>query len=244
MGIFNGGLLSILGGGKNPAKAAMPYLNQIPQVGKDAYNPFIQQGQQAAGQLSPIYSQMAGDPSGYLNQLLGAYEPSKGYQYRENKLNQQAHNTAAAGGYAGTGGDIQGRSELINALMGEDMQQFLENIFRTQGAGMQGLENSAGRGFQASGSLADFLGSNLGQQASMAYGGQASKNANQNALFNALLSAAGTGTGAYFGAKAAGAPLPATSSLSSFGNQAPFGSQAPLTKINFNSPRGSFGRNF
>ena len=59
---------------------------------------------------------MANDPNGYYNQLLQGYQPSAGYQYQENKLNQLGHNTAAAGGYAGTGGDFQQRG--INPING------------------------------------------------------------------------------------------------------------------------------
>jgi hypothetical protein len=196
------GLFSFLSGGRNPAKDAMPYLNQIPGVGKQYYNPFIEQGRQASEQLSPLYNQMTNNPSDYLNQLMGKYEPSAGYQYRQGQLNKAAGNTAAQGGFAGTENDVMGRSELINKLMGGDMQEFLQNVLGIQGAGMQGLQGREERGYNASANLADYLGGNLGQQAGLAFQGTAQKNQNQNALFGQLMQAMGVGAGSYFGNKA------------------------------------------
>ncbi len=150
-----GGAIASIFGGRNSGKKD---LNRLAGYGQQAYNPFIQQGQQAQQQLSPQYSQMAGNPTDFYNQILQQYQPSAGYQHQAGKLNQLAHNKAAAGGYAGTAGDIFEHGEGLQGLMGQDMQQFLQNILGIQGAGQQGLEGQVGRGFQASGSLADYLG--------------------------------------------------------------------------------------
>lgn len=153
---------------------------------------------------------MGSNPVGYLNELLGQYEPSTGYQYRKNKLAGEASANAAAGGFRGTGGDTQRHLELINSLMGDDMQQFLANVLgiqqygqggqeRQHGAGLAGYQAMADRGFNAAGSLADYLGSNLSQQAGMQFQGQAQKNANQAALINSLIGAGSQAFGAYMG---------------------------------------------
>ena len=150
--------------GSRDASKTNKQMGQIQQYGQQAYNPFIQQGQQANQQLSPQYQQMAQNPTGQYNDIMSQYQPSQGYQYQKDKLNQYAHNTAASGGYAGTGGDVQDRSELFNGLMGKDMQQFLENIFKIQGSGMQGLEGQQQRGYESAGNLADYMGAAQGQK--------------------------------------------------------------------------------
>jgi len=224
------GFFSFLGGGSNPAKYAQPYLQEVPKYGVEAYDQYKRTGRGAedilggnardylsGGQVGGFgaYGQMATDPLSYLRNIEGAYQPSAGYQYRKGQLLKDAGNTAAAGGYAGTEEDIASRTALVNALMSGDMQQFLSNITGIQGAGLSGkerlhdmgnqlLESQAGRGFQASGSLADYLGGNLGAQSGLAYQGQANKNANQNALINALMQAGAMGAGAYYGAGAGG----------------------------------------
>jgi len=145
-------------GKNNPGNAASPYLNRLPQYGHNAYDPFIQQGQQASNILNPIQNQYAQDPQGIYNNILSQYAPSAGYQFKQKELGGQLHNTAAAGGFAGTQGHQQQHAELINSLLGADMQEFLKNILSIQGTGMKGLDTRVERGYGASGSLADYLG--------------------------------------------------------------------------------------
>jgi hypothetical protein len=175
-------------GRNNPSRAAGKELGKIEGYGRDAYNPFIQQGQNATNQLSPQYQQMAGNPTDFYNNIMNQYKPSAGYQYQENKLNSLAKNTAAAGGYGGTPGAVSEHSELINQLLGGDMQQFLQNILGIQGQGQQGLENQVGRGFQASGNLADYLGTNSMMQAGNQFSGQRQQNENRNTGLSSLAS--------------------------------------------------------
>lgn len=170
----------------NPSQATAPYLQRAAQYGQQAYNPFIQEGQQTGNQLFPTQDQMAQNPVDYYNQLMSQYQPSQGYQYRESQLNKAAGNTAAAGGFAGTENDIANRTELINALMGQDMQQFLQNVLGIQGAGLQGQEERVNRGFGASHGLANYMGEVSGAQAGNAYAGQANRNQGRAGVYSAL----------------------------------------------------------
>ncbi len=179
MGLFKTlGKLTGLGGGpkSNPADSAMPYLNQIRGVGEQYHNPFIQQGQQSAGINNPIYSQMAQDPGAYLNKLMEGYSPSKGYQFKQDQLQRGLQNSAAQGGFAGTENAQMEQGDLINNLLGGDMQQYLANLLGIQGAGLQGHEGNVSRGFQSSGNLADYIGNALGSQSSLAYQGNQQQN--------------------------------------------------------------------
>jgi hypothetical protein len=173
-------------GGSNPAKKAMPYLNQIPGVAHQAYDPYIQQGQRQGNALESQYSQMFQDPTAFLNALQSGYKPSEEYNYKSDILGRGLQNTAAAGGFAGTQEHQRGYGELINQLLSGDMQRWLENLMRIQGTGLAGAETQAGRGYQASTGLADTLGSNLAQQGGLAYQGQDWRNRRNQAGFNSL----------------------------------------------------------
>ncbi len=173
-------------GRNNPARAGGNELGKIQGYGQQAYNPFIQQGQQASQQLSPQYSQMAGNPTDFYNQIMQQYKPSAGFQNQADKLNQLATNKAAAGGYSGTGGDIFEHGEALQGLMGGDMQQFLQNILGIQGAGQAGLQHQGNMGYHAAGSLADYLGTAGGRQANYNAAGKDYSNQSMNNGLSAL----------------------------------------------------------
>jgi hypothetical protein len=159
-------------GNRNPYRAGGKQLGQIQGFGREAYNPFIQQGQQAQNQLSPQYQQMAQNPQSIYDQAFQGYKPSAGYQHKQKLLNEAAHNTAASGGYLGTEGDIARRSEGINGLLGTDMEEYLKHIFGIQGRGIAGLQGQADQGYNAASSLADYLGTAGGRQANYNIGQQ------------------------------------------------------------------------
>lgn len=227
-------------GKNNPARAAGKELGKIGGYGREAYNPFIQQGQSAMQQLGPQYGQMSGQPTDFYNQIIGQYKPSAGYQYKENKLNQLGHNTAAAGGYVGTQGDVQNRSEMISGLLGADMQEYLQNILGIQGSGQAGLQRQADTGFGASGALADYLGSAAGQQGAFNTFGRNEQNANRNqgmAGLSKFISGFQKPQGEQqFDLSSLLQHLFGGGSMSSQPSQLPGGSQMSLNKLNYMSP--------
>lgn len=224
-------LNSLFGNRHDPAKAAMPYLNQVSGVGQQYYNPFIQQGQRAGGIAQGQYDQLAQDPMAFINEIMAGYSPSTGYQFKKDQLSKGLGASAAAGGFRGTSGDQMAQGDLINSLLGQDMQQWLQNVVGAQGIGLQGQENAINRGYDASSSLADYLGTNLGNQAGLAAGSAQFKNNKRAGMFgtleNLLMQAAGAAgqSGAFgkmFGAGAGGGPAVAGS--------------IPATRMNLNTP--------
>ena len=209
-----GGLLSGVGrllfgktasnGGQDASQAAQPYLQNIPQYGREAYNPYIQQGQQAGGIAQGEYNKLVQDPSAFINAIMGKYQESPGYQYQQQQGSRALSNTAAAGGYRGGQFEQQQQAELLNSLLGSDMQQWLQNNLNVYGTGLQGQQHNADTGFEASSRLGDYLGGAAGQQGAYAFEGQRSRNANRNSFLNNLLGAGATGVGAYFGGKTGG----------------------------------------
>lgn len=198
---------SIFGGRKknNPGNAAMEQMRGIPQYGYNAYNPFINAAQEIEPGLRGQYNNMAYNPQDVLGGFQSGYTESPGYKYMFNKLNKEAGNTAAAGGFLGTDEDIRGRSEMHAGLLDNYMQQYLNNIFNIQGKGLGGLEQRAERGFGASGALADYLGGYGGAAGAYAGYGKAYQNqANQNTwsalsdLINVGIGSMGGGAGGKF----------------------------------------------
>ena len=149
------------------AEYANQYLSQIPGVGEQFYNPYIQQGQQAQQLSSQQFNQMSANPMDYINQIVAGYKPSEGYRFREQRGLEAARNSAAQGGLTGTREDQLQRSAMVQGLLGEDMQQWLQNVIGAQQYGLQGQQHFADRGFNASGSLADLIASSLSERAGL-----------------------------------------------------------------------------
>lgn len=190
--------LNLFGGGKDPSKAAMPYLDKIPGIGEKYYNPFINQGAEAGGILRDQYGRLL-DPSKFMDEIMKNYSMSSGAQYKQGQLGKGIGATAAAGGIAGTPEHQREYGEMANEIMSNDMQQYLQNALGIYNRGLGGEEGFYDKGFQASGSLADMIAGAMGSKAGLAYQGAQQKNMNNNALMSALMRALSTGAGAAFG---------------------------------------------
>lgn len=189
-------LSKLFGGhGKSPMDAANKYLSQIPGVGHQGYDPYINEGLDASDKTKSKYEELLGDPTAFINKLLEGYQPSEGYQFQKDQLTKDLSNTAAAGGIAGTPQDQFNQGEAIQKLLSGDMQQFLQNVLGAFNTGLQGEEGIAGRGFDASKSLTDLLGGALNQQGGLAFQNQQQKNQNKNDLWNMFGKALGAGGG-------------------------------------------------
>lgn len=201
-------LSNLFGGGgrsrTNPANAAMPYLNQIPSVGHDYFDPFVKQGQEADARLNNEFINLYKDPTGFINKIMESYKPSEAYQFNRDELQKVLGSTAAAGGYRGTDFDQQQQAKYISGLLSQDEQQFLQNALGAYNTGLEGEKGFSNRGFTASGNLADIIGGSLNQRGGLAFQGQSQINANKAGLISALLKALGVGTGLAAGGGAFG----------------------------------------
>jgi len=196
---IGGGLLSGFFGGGG-AKNANKYLNKIPGVGHEAYDPFINQGREAGGILKDQYGRML-DPTKYMDDIMKNYQMSQGATYKRDQLGKGIGNTAAAGGIAGTPEHQREYGQMSNDIMSQDMDQYLQNALGINDRGIRGEEGFYDKGFQASGSLADMLANMFGSKAGLAYkSGQ-----DKNALMQSLMKMLATGAGAAMGGPAGGA---------------------------------------
>jgi hypothetical protein len=171
-------LLDSIFGTRSGKDAANPYLNQIPGVAHQGYDPYVNEGREASGTTKSTYEDLIKDPTGFINKLMQGYKPSEGYQFQKEQLEKELGNTAAAGGIAGTPLDQMGRGEAVQKLLSGDMQQFLQNVLGEFHTGLKGEEGIAERGYNATGKLTDTLGNALNQQGGLAF--QDTQNKNQN----------------------------------------------------------------
>lgn len=186
--------------GEDPSKKANKYLEQIPGMERDIYNPYINQGQEAYGNISAPLGQMASDPAAFLENLMKMYQPSTQFNLLKDAGLKAGGAAAAAGGTRGGIDDISNQAHIVDSLMGNDMQQWLQNVLGIQGTGLAGEQGIYGQGYNASNALGGDLANVLGSQASLAFQGQAQKNANRNSLFSGLTG----GIGAIAGLPTAG----------------------------------------
>lgn len=191
------------GGGRNPRDEANNYLNQIPGVAHQGYDPYITAGQDASAKTKTQYEQLMDDPTEFINKLMEGYKPSEGYQFQKEQLTKELGNTAAAGGIAGTPQDQMNQGEGVQKLLSGDMQQFLQNILGVFNTGLKGEEGVATRGYDASGKLTDALGGALNQQGGLAFQDAQAENAqnatNRNSLWSMFGKALGGAAGSFFG---------------------------------------------
>ena len=198
---------SIFGNSQKPMNDANQYLNQIPGVAHQGYDPYINAGQDASGKTKSQYENMMNDPTGFINKIMEQYKTSEGYGFQKDKLLKEMGNTSAMGGVAGTPMDTMNQAEGVQGLLSKDMQQFLENALGRYDKGLQGEEGIATRGYDASGKLTDALGTNLNQQGSLAFNAAEQGNKNKKNMWS------------MFGKALGGAGGLATNPLSIFGNQ-------------------------
>lgn len=172
------------GGGSNPMGAANDYLNQIPGVAHQGYDPYVNAGMDASGKSKSAYEGMMNDPTDFINQLMQGYKTSEGYNFQKDQLTKELGNTSAMGGVAGTPMDQMNQGAGVQKLLSGDMQQFLENALGVFKTGLTGEEGIANRGYDASSKLTEFLGNNLTQQGGIAFQGQRDKNQKTQDLWN------------------------------------------------------------
>lgn len=178
---------------KNPADDAMPYLDKIPGMAEDTYNPYIKQGKQFDPQLMELFSSLMKDPNAFYDKLASGYEPSAAYQAQKKRLSGDIGATAAAGGYAGTPEHEQQIGDMSHELLTGDFDKYLQNVMNMFTQGVTGGQGYSDRGYGASKDLMDILGQVLGTKAGLAFEGRSAKNANKNAMAQALLQALAQG---------------------------------------------------
>ena len=161
----------LVGKKKDPTKESQPYFDKAMQ----GYQPYMD-----------VTQQLAQDPGAYLEQLMGGYHQTAGFQESQNEALRAAMSSSAAGGRTGTEEDMINQGMLSNRLTQEDMQKYLQNVSGLLGMGLSG-------GLQGAGGMAGIYGTQAGMGAQQAQ----ETNKGRNSIFSTMGGLAGAAGGAY-----------------------------------------------
>lgn len=191
-GGLGAGLGSLMMGGQdNPYDSASGYYNQIPGMLKGYFNPYIQQGQRAGGQLEGQFGQLVNDPNAVMGRIGGGYQQSPGFQWQLGQGMSAANNAAAAGGMQGTPQHQQQAATMATGLANQDYYNYLNHALGLYGTGLSGLQGMNQMGYDATNQLGGGLASALMNQGNLAYSGQAAQNQAQGQMWGNLAGAGG-----------------------------------------------------
>ena len=186
---------------KNPADAAMPYLQQ--QMGQVSpyYQGFIDTGNQAMSQLFGNAQQLAtpGGATNIYDQLGAGFSMNPGQQQAIQNSTTAANQAAAAGGMAGSPSEQLALSNQINNMSYSDYNDYMNQVLGLYGMGNTDLTDLTHLGYQASNQMGSDWMKNLSEQAGLSYAGVANQNKMKAAqaqqasgLLGGLTSAAGS----------------------------------------------------
>lgn len=184
-------------GGKNPADAAMPYLNQIPGQTNQYMQPWFDAGKGALTGLQDQYGQLTKDPGGKMNQIGQSFQQSPGFKFAMDQAMQGGNHAAAAGGMAGSPQHEQQNMQLATNLGNQEYNNWLQNALGMYGMGIQGQQGLSQQGQQSGQSMADMIAQTLAQQGNLAFQGSRQQNQNKNDLWGNIFKGAGTALGAF-----------------------------------------------
>jgi hypothetical protein len=191
--------------GKNPAKEANKYLDQIPGQLHQYYDPYIGAGQQSLQALMAQYGGLVNDPNAVFNRLTAGYTASPEYQFQREQGIQGMNRAAAAGGMVGSPQEQIELAKYVTGLQSQDFGKYADRMTGMYNTGLQGYGGINQIGYDASGRMAQGLKDMLESQASAAYNSAASNRAALTGLAGAGLGfALGGPIGSAIGSKIAG----------------------------------------
>jgi hypothetical protein len=163
---------------KNPANAAMPYLQQTMGKVSPYYQPFIDTGTGAMNQLYGNAQQLAtpGGATDILNQMGQGFSMNPGQQQAMQNATTAANQSAAAGGMAGSPSSQLALANQINNMSYSDYNDYMNQALGLYGMGNQDLGDLTHLGYQASDQMGDDWMKNLSEQAGLSYAGVANQN--------------------------------------------------------------------
>jgi hypothetical protein len=156
---------------KNPADAAMPYLEQIPGTITPYYQPYIDTGTQAMQLFFDQIKQLAtaGGASNIYNQMAANYTTSPGTQTAIDNATKQSNQVAAANGMFGTPSEQAAVAAETEALSYKDFNEYMSQVLGLYGMGVKGEEFLTGVGQKSSSELASDLAKVLMSEAGLEY---------------------------------------------------------------------------
>ena len=204
LGVAAGGAYNAFGNkGKSPGDAANKYLDQIPGQTKPYYQPYMDAGGKALGDIQGQYGDLLNGNK--QNQLGENFKESPGYKYQLQQALQGGNNAAAAGGMLGTPQHAEQNQALATNLASQDYNNYIKNQMDLYGKGLGGEEHLNDQGYDANKSYSDQLAQVMGQKAQNAYSDTEAANKNKAGGLSDIFSGIGTAGATYLGGPAGGA---------------------------------------
>ena len=183
--------------GRNPANAAMPFLNQIPGATSPYLSPYFEAGTRALPTAEYQYNNLIGNPGGKLNEIGQQFHESPGFQFALQRALQGSGHEAGLGGMFGSPQHEEENMKLATNLANQDYYNWLSPAVGLYEKGVSGEHELATGGQRAGTSIADMISQTLAQQGNLAFQGQRQKNQNTNDLISTLLKGGGAALSAF-----------------------------------------------
>jgi hypothetical protein len=156
----------------NPANKADKYLKDIPGMGHEMYDPYINAGKGQIPGLENEYKSLMGNTGDVMKRLGEGYQKSPGFDFAMKQALGASGNAAAAGGMAGSPEHEMENMGLATDLANQDFNTYLKNAMGLYERGLSGSENMMGGGRNSADALARMLAENSRDRAGNAASGQ------------------------------------------------------------------------
>lgn len=160
------------GGYKRAREAIETGLGEQRQIAGEAEQPYAPYQQAGAGGLEAYQQALSQgqDPSQLYSQLLEGYQESPYLQPQLEYGEQAAQRAASASGMLGSGAEQQAAAGRAQALRGQDVQNYLNQVLGLRQQYLGGQAGLGGLGLQAAGGVSGAR-QQYGQQVGQGYGG-------------------------------------------------------------------------
>ena len=187
-----GGLYNMRNPGKSPYEEASRIYGQIPGATQPYFQPYIQAGQSAMGNLQGQYGQLTGQTGDVYNRLAGGYQESPGYKRQLEQAMGGVNRAAAAGGMLGTPAAQLQAADVGQNVASRDFGDYMNRMQSLYGMGLGGLGEINKMGYGASTNYADMLGNIMAQQGQTSALSQALQNQQRSQGIGQVASGAGS----------------------------------------------------
>jgi hypothetical protein len=186
------GLYNIFNPGKSPYEEASRIYGQIPGATQPYFQPYIQAGRSAMGDLQGQYGQLTGQTGDVYNRLAGGYQESPGYKRQLEQAMGGVNRAAAAGGMLGTPAAQLQAADVGQNVASRDFGDYMNRMQSLYGMGLGGLGEINKMGYGASTNYADMLGNIMAQQGGTSALSQALQNQQRSQGIGQVASGAGS----------------------------------------------------
>ena len=142
-------------------------LRKMQQEGMQRYQPYYDAGTAALPQYQSAIDEMK-DPQAYYNKMLSGYQESPQAKQQIDAATQAAQAAAAAGGMGGSSSSMHQAAQIAQQGIGQDQQQYLQNVMGIHGQYLGGLGGLEQQGLGTAGQM-NQLGSNYAQMLGHTY---------------------------------------------------------------------------